>query len=54
MLFGNYVLLGPQNWYGVRLTKNEWIFVRLIELSTVSMATQRTIKRPYIVGFLYF
>ena len=29
-----------KNWYGVRLTKKECIFVRLVELSTVSMATQ--------------
>ena len=46
MLFGNYVLLDAQNWYGVRLTKKECFFIRLVELSTVSMATQRTIKRP--------
>ena len=46
MLFGNYVFLDAQNWYGVRLTKKECIFIRLVELSTVSMATQRTVKRP--------
>ena len=45
-LFGNYVFLDAQNWYGVRLSKKKCIFVRLVELSTVSMATQRTIKRP--------
>ena len=46
MLFGNYVFLDAQNWYGVGLTKKECIFVRLVELSTISMAMQRTIKRP--------
>ena len=46
MLFGNCVLLDAQNWHGVRLTKKECILVRLVELSTVSTATQRTIKRP--------
>ena len=39
-LFGNYVLLDAQNWHGVRLTKKEYILVRLVELGTVSMATQ--------------
>ena len=46
MLFVNYVLLDAQNWYDVRPTKKECISVRLVELSTVSMATQRTMKRP--------
>ena len=46
MLFGNYVLLDAQNWHGVRLTKKECILVCLVELSTVSMAMQQTIKRP--------
>ena len=48
MLFGNCALLDAQNWYGVRLTKKECIFVRLVELSTVSMATHKLllIKRP--------
>ena len=39
-LFGNYVLLDAQNWHGVRLAKKEYILVRLVELNTVSMATQ--------------
>ena len=43
-LFGNYVFLDAQNWYGVRPTKKECISVRLVELSTISMATQQTIK----------
>ena len=46
MLFGNYVLLDAQNWHGVRQTKKECILVCLVELSTISIATQRTIKRP--------
>ena len=47
MLFGNYVLLDAHNWHGVRLTKKECILVLLdlVELGTVSMATQRAIKR---------
>ena len=46
MLFGNYILLDAQNWHGVRLAKKECILIRLVELNTVSMAMQRTIKRP--------